>query len=60
LLFLSLPEQEFQPDLIPVVAVVADESLGTVFFEPVFYDIQLVSRFIDWSIVRSCVANDIQ
>ncbi len=55
-----LSEQAFQPDLIPVAAVVADEVQETALSEPVFQDIQLVSRSIDWSIVSSCVANDTQ
>jgi zona occludens toxin len=53
-----LSEQAFQPDLIPVAAVVADEVHETVLSDPVFQDIQLVSRYIDWSMVSSCVANE--
>jgi len=53
-----LSEQAFQPDLIPVAAVVEDENQETVLSEPMFQDIQLVSRSINWSMVSSCVANE--
>lgn len=53
-----LSEQEFQSDLIPVAPVEADEVQETVLSEPVFQDIQLVSRSIDWTMVSSCVANE--
>ena len=53
-----LSDQAFQPDLIPVAAFVADEAQETISSEPVFQDIQLVSRSIDWSMVSSCVANE--
>jgi zona occludens toxin len=53
-----LTEQAFEPELIPVAAVVGDEPQEKVLSEPMFQDIQLVSRSIDWSMVSSCVANE--